>query len=367
MKLQTLLTGILLTGAALACAEHAHACTGIAFSAQDGSRLQARTIEWAGYPLNSRLIVLPRGQKYTSLTPQGHNGQSWSNRYGAVGVSVVEDAFLGEGVNEKGLAAGIFYFSGYGELAPYNPKKAKKSVGDVELTRWLLTNFATVEEALQGLKKIEIVPVYPPEPGQKTAPTGHWRIADATGRSIVLEIENGGVRHIYENTAGVLTNSPSFPWQLTNLNNYVNLRAGGVKPQIFGQAELRPFGAGTGMLGLPGDITPPSRFVRAFFYNHSAPVPPDASAGVIQAFHILNNFDLPIGLEFAPGEKVTALPSATQWTSVTDMTRPAFYYRTMYNSQIRKVDLKTIDFSAVAYTVRPLDETPRENIQELTF
>ncbi len=341
------------------------ACTGIAFAAQDGSRLQARTIEWGGYDLNSRLIVLPRGQKNVSLTQGGKNGLRWTNKYGAVGISVVQDGFIGEGVNEKGLAAGVFYFSGYGSLSPYNAKKAKKSVGDMELVRWMLTNFATVDEVIKGLKKIEIVPIYPPEKGQ-SAPTGHWRIADANGRSIVLEIEDNGVRHIYENTVGVLTNSPSFPWQMTNLNNYVHLLPGPVAPAKFGQTELKAFGMGAGMTGLPGDITPPARFVRAFFYTHTMPVPADAQNGMLQAFHILNNFDLPIGIEFAPGQKTSGLPSATQWTTVTDMTAPCFYYRTMHNSQIRKIDLSKINFETVSYQALPLDLHPQQ-VQEITF
>ena len=341
------------------------ACTGISFNTKDGCQMQARTIEWGGYNLNSKLIILPRGQKNTSLTQGGKNGLTWTNKYGAVGISVVEDGFIGEGVNEKGLAAGVFYFSGYGSLAPYNPKKAKKSVGDMELVRWLLTSFATVDEAIKGLKKVEIVPIYPPQDGQ-SAPTGHWRIADASGHSIVLEIENNGQRHIYENTVGVLTNSPSFPWQVTNLNNYVHMTPGPVEAVTFDKTQLKAFGMGAGMTGLPGDITPPARFVRAFFYLHTAPQQSDARSGMLQAFHILNNFDLPIGIEFALAEKTSGLPSATQWTTVTNMTQPAFYYRTMNNSQIRKVDLSKIDFSSVLYQALPLD-LHGEDIQELSF
>ena len=342
------------------------ACTGISFNTQDGAQLQARTIEWGGFSLDSKLVIMPRGQQNTSFTPQGQNGLSWKNKYGAVGISVVKDPFIGEGVNEKGLAAGIFYFSGYGSLAAFNPKRAKKSVADVELVRWMLTNFATVEEVIKGLKKIDIVTIYPPQQGQETASTGHWRIADATGRSIVLEIENNGEHHIYENTVGVFTNSPSFPWQVTHLKNYVHLQAGDVKPVSYGKTTLSAFGAGAGMWGLPGDITPPSRFVRAFFYLHTAPTAPTAQAGVLQAFHILNNFDIPIGVEFAAGAKMPDLPSATQWTSVTDMTQPSFYYRTMNNSQIRQVDLSQIDFGTVKAQVLPLDQMP-EQIEKLSF
>jgi len=349
-----------------AWAAPANACTGIAFQTADGARLQARTIEWAEYDLNSKLVILPRGMKNTSYTSHGKNGLSWTNRYGAAGASTVMDEFITEGVNEKGLSAGIFFFPHYGSLAPYNPRKAHKSVSDAELVRWLLTNFATVDEALKGLKKIDIVPIAPPD-ANGVSNTGHWRLADATGRSVVLEITDKGKRHVYENKLGVLTNSPAFPWQAANLNNYVNLRPGAADAQTINGVDIFPFGAGSGALGLPGDITPPSRFVRAFFWLHSAPTPADAKAGVLQAFHILNNFDIPTGSEFAPGAKIPALPSATQWTSVTDTTNPAFYYRTMYNSQIRKVDLTKIDFANVPYTVRPLDDVKEEIIQNLQF
>ena len=358
--MKKLFSSLLASLLALAPAWPADACTGISFTTQDKSFLQARTIEWGGFSLDSKLVILPRGQKNTSLTPQGPNGLSWTNKYGAVGISVVKDDFIGEGVNEKGLGAGIFYFSGYGSLAPFNAKKAKKSVADVELVRWMLTNFATVEEVINGLKKIEIVTIYPPQEGQQTASTGHWRISDATGRSVVLEIENNGQRHIYENTVGVLTNSPSFPWQVTHLNNYVHMQAGDVKPAEYGKTKLSAFGAGAGMWGLPGDITPPSRFVRAFFYLHTAPVPATAHDGLLQAFHILNNFDIPIGVEFAAGQKIPALPSATQWTSVSNLTHPAFYYRTMNNSQIRSVDLTAINFAGIQAQVLPLDKEPEQ-------
>lgn len=207
-------TNSLITGAALLAAvclpAALPACTGISFAAADGTQIQARTIEWGGYDLNSKLVVLPRRMGNVSYTPQGKNGLAWNNKYGAVG-------------------------------------------------------------------------------------------------------------------------------------------------------------AGSALLGLPGDVTPPSRFVRAFFWLHSAPAAPDAYSGITQAFHILNNFDIPIGSEFAAGEKIPNLPSATQWTSAADLTHPAFYYRTMYNSQIRKVDLTKIDFDTVTYTVRPLDEVPREPMEELTF
>ena len=140
-----------------------YACTGIAINAADGTKLFARTIEWKGGNLNSKLIILPRGMKNTALTPEGQNGHVWYNKYGAVGASTVEPPFVTEGVNEKGLNVGIFYFAHVGSLTPYNPKRAKKSVSDGELVRYMLTSFATVDEALKGLEKIEIIPIGKPD------------------------------------------------------------------------------------------------------------------------------------------------------------------------------------------------------------
>ena len=342
------------------------ACTGIAINAADGTKLLARTIEWKGGNLNSKLVILPRGMKNTALTPQGQNGHVWYNKYGAVGASTVEPPFVTEGVNEKGLNVGIFYFANVGSLTPYNPKRAKKSVSDGELVRYMLTNFATVDEALKGLGKIEIIPIGKPDKNGHYA-TGHWRISDATGRSVVLEITNRGERHVYENNLRVFTNSPSFPWHQANLNNYIHLSGGETADKTMGDVNLYSFGGGTNLTGLPGDLTPPSRLVRAFFYVQSAPVPADKYAAVTQAFHILNNFDLPIGAEYAPGEQIPNMPSATQWTAVSDVTHPTFYYRTMYNSAIRKIDLTKIDFDTVPYVVTDMDPQPKETFFELTF
>ena len=347
----------------LANAPYASACTGIQITAADGTKVLARTIEWKGGNLNSKLIIMPRGQKNTALTPEGKNGHTWTNKYGAVGASTVQPEFVAEGVNEKGLNVGIFYFAGYGSLTPYNPRKAKKSVSDGELVRYMLTNFSCVEDALNGLEKIEIIPIAKPDKNGNYA-TGHWRISDKTGRSVVLEITDKGQRHIYENNLRVFTNSPSFPWHQANLNNYIHLSGGETPDKTMGQVHLFSLGGGTNLTGLPGDLTPPSRLVRAFFYAQTAPMPKTKYGAITQAFHILNNFDLPIGAEFAPGEKIPDMPSATQWTAVSDLSHPTFYYRTMYNSAIRKIDLTQIDFSTVPYQILDMDETPQETFHD---
>lgn len=186
------------------------------------------------------------------------------------------------------------------------------------------------------------------------ASTIHWRFTDTSGRQLVLEVING-TPLFYENKLGVLTNSPGFEWHMTNLNNYVNLFTGTAPTKQLGNTELVSFGAGSGFLGIPGDITSPSRFVRAAFYQTSAPQQESPLATVLQCFQILNNFDIPIGIEFPIGEVSSDIPSATQWTSATDMEHRIIYFRTMYNSAIRSIDLNTIDFSNIQYKAVPMD------------
>lgn len=163
-----------------------------------------------------------------------------------------------------------------------------------------------------AVKNVHIVQIDP------RASTVHWRFADLSGKQIVLEIIDGKLQ-FYDNPLGVLTNSPDFNWQITNLNNYVNLYPGAAPSQNMGETALNAFGAGSGFLGIPGDITPPSRFVRAAFFQSTAPLQATAEDAVLQGFQILNNFDIPVGIEFGKGETPSGIPSATQWTSVTDM------------------------------------------------
>jgi choloylglycine hydrolase len=174
-----------------------------------------------------------------------------------------------------------------------------------------------------------------------------------------MEIVEGRV-HFYDNTIGVLTNAPGFEWQMANLNNYINLRPGDASPYALGDVTLTPIGGSSAMLGLPGDFTPPSRFVRAAFFRNTAPQRATGLDTVLECFHLLNNFDVPIAIE-NPANK--SLPSATQWTSAIDLTNRKVYYKTAYNSAIRCIDLNAIDFSAVQYQWHLLDTTQQENIE----
>ncbi len=342
-------------------------CTGVSLYTSDNNLVQARTIEWGESSLNSKLIVSPAGNIYTSIMPDSTDGLTWTAKYGFVGISVSLDNIVGEGINEKGLTAGVFYFKGYGSLAKFDKNDTSNNIVDMDFVRWMLTNFSTVDEVLAELPKIKIVPIFI-SPDGVPSPTGHWRVADKSGRNIVIEIVNNGEIQVFENI-GVLTNSPGYEWQVTNLNNYINIQPGTIATRNFGKHVAKAFGAGTGSLGLPGDITPPSRFVRAAFYLFSTPVRQTTIDAVSDAFHILDNFDIPIGSEFAPDqqEHIPSIPSATQWTSVIDLSTLTYYYKTMYNSTVKSVNVvNALNKISKKETYLPLDNG-KFNYEEVVF
>lgn len=334
----------------------ADACTGITLKSGDGATVVARTIEWGGSDLDSKYVVVPRGYEQSSYIPGGtKGGMTFKARYGYVGLAVEQEEFVAEGLNEAGLSAGLFYFPNYGGYEEFNASRQATTVSDLQLVSWMLAGYKTVDEVKEAVKGIHVVLV------DSRGSTAHWRIADASGNQVVLEIVDG-VPHFYENKLGVLTNSPGFEWHMTNLNNYVNLFPGPAPSRQMGGTTLSQFGAGSGFLGIPGDVTPPSRFIRAAFYQESSPQQETAQKAVLQAFQILNNFDIPVGIEFADGKVPADIPSATQWTSATDITNKTVYFRTMYNSEIRSIDLKTIDFSKVKYRAVNLDKVKMQPV-----
>ncbi len=334
----------------------AGACTGITLKSAGDTTIVARTIEWGGSYLNSQYVIVPRGYAQQSMTPDGAGGMKFVSRYGYVGLSVEQKDFVAEGLNEEGLSAGLFYFPGYGKYADYDSARKEHSVTDLQLLSWLLGQCATIDDVKAAIDTVTVIGIDP------RASTVHWRFAEPSGRQAVLEFI-GGQPRFYDNPLGVLTNSPGFEWQLTNLNNYVNLFPGSAPDRSMGGVGLSAFGAGSGALGLPGDVTPPSRFVRAAFYQTTAPTQPDARSTVLQCFQILNNFDIPVGVEFPLGQVPSDIPSATQWTSATDMCHRILYFRTMYDSTIRCIDLNTVDFASVSYRAVPLDPDRRQKIE----
>ena len=176
------------------------------------------------------------------------------------------------------------------------------------------------------------------------APPCHFIVHDADGQCVVLEYIDGELK-VHDDPLGVVTNSPTFDWHVTNLRNYVNLSVTNVPPVELAGIKLSGFGQGSGMLGLPGDFTPPSRFVRAVAFSQSALPVETAREGVLQAFHILNQFDIPKGAARGT-EHGKEVADYTLWTAASDLKNLRYYFRTFANSRIRMVDLRKMDLDA---------------------
>ncbi len=335
------------------------ACTGITIKPRDGSTIFARTLEFA-VDIKSSIIVVPRGKAYAGTAPGDKPGLGWITKYGIVGANGFDMPVTVDGLNEKGLQVGLFYFPGFARYQEIKPQDAGKALAPWELGVFLLGTCTDVKEAVAAAQDVRVGEVVQKDMG--FVPGVHAIVTDASGKSVVLEYVGGELK-VHANPLGVLTNSPTFDWHMTNLSNYVNLTVSNVPRLDVAGTELRGFGQGSGMLGIPGDFTPPSRFVRAVAFSKSALPVETAREGILQAFHILNQFDIPKGA--ARGlEHGKEVADYTLWTSASDLKNLRYYFRTYDNSRIRMIDLKAVDFDAKE--IRTISIQGEEQIEDVT-
>jgi choloylglycine hydrolase len=147
-----------------------------------------------------------------------------------------------------------------------------------------------------------------------------------------------GQMHIYENPASVMTNSPPFDWHLINLRNFINISATNVKPISFGTLRETGLGQGTGMLGLPGDYTPPSRFVRMVALTSSALPVTGFEDGLSLAMTIIDTVDIPLGVIRDVSSQSKGM-DRTFWSAIGDLDQGRYYVRTYGNKNWRMVDV----------------------------
>lgn len=317
------------------------ACTGMRLTAKDGSTVHGRTLEF-GLPLQVSIAVVPRGYSFAGSTPAGA-GLSYTSKYAAVGAIAFDSPSILDGMNEKGLSVGTFFFPGFAEYATITPRNQSQALSPIEFPNWILTQFATLEEVRAAINSGVVIAPTKIEGWGSVTPPFHYIVYDASGKSLVIEPLKGALV-LSENPIGVFTNSPTFDWHLKNLSNYVQLHPANASPLKIENFEAAPFGQGSGMLGLPGDFTPPSRFVRATFFSSTAIPSATAPEAVLQLFHLLNQFDIPIGLVREVQGGSTHVES-TSITCARDPKNLAYYFKTYENQSIRKVELKHFDFN----------------------
>lgn len=336
------------------------ACTDFRLTAKDGTVLITRSLEFS-QQMNSNLRSSSRGRDMTNTAPDGKPALTWKSKYGYLYVDGMGINFAIDGMNEQGLSFEYLLFPGEAQYQTIPAGKDNQAIPYYALGDWILGNFKTVDEVKQALTNIFVYQANIPGQGNLVFPV-HAAIYDASGKGIVVEIVNGQMS-IYSNI-GVMTNSPTYPWQITNLRNYINLTPYAPKPIVINGISYAATGQGAGMIGLPGDISPPSRFVKTVVLATTAFPTNNANDELNLAEHIINNVDIPLGVVRVRLNGKDEGDS-TQWVVFKDLTHKVFYYRTYNNMTLRYVSMDKVNFAENAPLLKmPLAGAP--NLMDLT-
>jgi len=360
--LRNSLTGALFAAALLLPDTRLDACTGITLKAQNGDMVYARTLEWGSSDFNSHVVIYPRGHAYSARVPKGMSGKSWKGIYGVAGLDMFGTGCFADAMNEKGLSVGLFYMPGFADYAKCGSVPPERQIAPTDVVAYLLSTCADIGEARKALEeKVEVTAVPEAILGGVPAPL-HFIIRDPSGKQLVVEWDNGKPK-FFDAKLGVVTNAPTYDWHLINLRNYLGMRLAPKADITIDGIRLSPLGGGSGFLGLPGDFTPPSRFIRAVCFTNAARKTANGGETLYEAFRILDNFNVPLGAsesasDMKKGDDDTSkLRSSTCWTIAYDVVRKSFYYHTQNDRRVQKVDLNKIDFGKLnRVVVLPLDD-----------
>lgn len=323
------------------CIGQVFACTSFRLTAQDSTVMVARSMEFA-QDMNSNFISSPRGKSFNLTGPEGKPGLSWDAQYGYVFLDGLGLGTPLDGMNEMGLSLEVLLFPNEAKYQTIPQGKEKQALSYVNFGDWVLGNFKTVDEVKNALNDIYVFGEKLPQLNNEIFPV-HFSVFDPSGKGLVIEYVEGQL-HVHEHM-GVMTNSPTYDWQVTNLRNYVQLSPTNPKPVIDNGITYAATGQGAGMLGLPGDVSPPSRFVKMAVMLKTVLQPKDAREALNLSQHMMNTVDIPKGFVRVVDHNNTATLESTQWVVFKDLTHKKFYYRTYDDLSIREIDLTTIDFT----------------------
>lgn len=325
------------------------ACTAVDLAATDGSVIAGRTMEWA-FDMKWQLVSQPKGTELTLVAPKALDlpAHKVTTKYSVVGVNagIIPGGALLDGQNSEGLSMSGNFLPGFTQYQSVT-KDDKQYQTVLTFGSWALGSFATVGELRAALKTMKVW-------ADDTLPTGptpatiHFVFVDRSGAGIVVEYVGGEVQ-IHDNVAHVLTNSPTYDWHLNNVRNYLSLTTVGVPSREVGDVNVTELGQGGGLLGLPGDYTPPSRFVRATVLRHNVSEPKDARAAAQAVAHILNNVDIPLGIAQFRQKDGTLGADYTQWVVVKDLTNN----RLMIADYDNRLNYLTIDLAPLFAQEKP--------------
>lgn len=315
-------------------------CTAVSFKHKDHYFGRNLDLE---YSYNETVTITPRNYVF-KFRKMG----KMESHFAIIGMAYVAEGYplYYDATNEKGLSVAALNFPHNAVYKPYC--ETQDNITPFELISWILGQCATVWEAEKLLARINLLN----ENFSDDLPLSpiHWIISDKE-RSITLESVKSGIK-IYDNPVGVLTNNPTFDYQLFNLNNYMSLTNG--EPQNTFAAnndlELEKYSRGMGAMGLPGDFSSMSRFVRATFVKMNSVSGEGENESVSQFFHILQSVEMPRGCVKVAEENY----AITIYSSCCNTDRGIYYYTTYDNSRICAVDMYKENLQGSALIAYPL-------------
>ena len=324
------------------------ACTAVDIVAADRSVIAGRTMEWA-FDMQWTLVSVPKGTQLALSAPPGLKLPvlNVATKYPVVGISagVIPGGALLEGQNSAGLGMSGNFLPGFTQYQTVTAQD-KNYVSILSFGAWALGSNGSVAELRASLPTIKVWSDSS-LPSGPTPPTLHFVFTDRTGAGVVVEYVNGELKQ-YDNVAHVLTNAPTYDWHLLNLRNYLNLSTVGVSSLQVGSANVTAIGQGGGLTGIPGDYTPPARFVRAAFLRHNVPQPKDAAQATQAIGHVLNAVDIPIGIaQSREGGKLVS--DYTQWVAIKDLTSN----RLVIADYDHRLTYLTLDLNAIFAQTKP--------------
>ncbi len=285
------------------------------------------------YSYNETVTITPRNFKFNF-----RNGKEMSNHYAMIGMAYVAGGYplYYDAINEKGVGMAGLNFP---ENADYKEtEEGKDNVAPFEFIPWVLSQTSNLNEVKELLKNINIANINFSD--ELPASPLHWIIADKEG-SITVESVKDGLK-IYENPVGILTNNPTFDYHLTNLANYMNLSVEKAQNNFAKSIDLKPYSRGMGAMGLPGDLSSASRFVKATFTKMNSLSGDSESESISQFFQILYSVTQQRGCVHMGNNQY----EITIYSSCCNMDKGIYYYTTYENHQITGVDMYKEDLES---------------------
>lgn len=295
-----------------------------------------------------KVVITPRNYEF-----ELKREEKFKTKYAMIGMATVVNNYplYAEATNEKGLSIAGLYFPGNAFYAI--EQEDKINVTPFELIPWALGKFSSIEELKKEIYNINLLDIPFAENMPLTAL--HWMISDEND-CIVLEQMKDGLK-IYDNPIGVLTNNPPFPYHFTNMNNYMNLTPQMPNNSFSKKLSLQTYGRGMGAIGLPGDNSPASRFIRASFNKLNSVSSMDEESSVSQFFHILDSVSLVRGSTITEANKC----DITNYSCCINATKGIYYYKTYDNNQITAVKMNEDNMNSRELDIYELVEKQQIN------